>query len=129
MINQSLTLNTELMNDNSYMKWLSMSDAALVKTIGEFVKHHRLNQNKTQDEVAAAANISRSTLSLLERGETVTITTLLQVLRILDLLYIMDVFNVSHEISPIEYAKMQKNKRQRASTKNDDADTMEELGW
>jgi len=117
------------MNDKSYMKWLSMSDAALVKTIGEFVKHHRLNQNRTQDEVAAAANISRSTLSLLERGETVTIATLLQVLRILDLLYIMDVFTVSHEISPIEYAKMQKNKRQRASTKNDDADTNEELGW
>ena len=106
------------MNDNSYTDWLSMSDTALAKTIGGFVKHHRLNQNKTQAEVAADANISRSTLSLLERGEKVTLTTLLQVIRILDLLYIMDVFKISDEISPIEYAKMQKEKRHRASSTN-----------
>lgn len=38
----------------------------------------------------------------------------MQVLRVLDLLHIMDVFKVKNEISPIEYAKLQKNKRQRA---------------
>jgi len=129
MICQSLTLNIDIMSDKSYMEWISMNDAALTKTIGEFVKHHRLNQNKTQDDVAEAAAISRSTLSLLERGETVTIATLLQVLRVLDLLYIMDVFKISHEISPIEYAKMQKNKRQRASSKNSDSIANEDLGW
>lgn len=52
------------MNDIQYINWIAMSDYALAQTIGAFVKHHRLVQNKTQEEVAAAANISRSTLSL-----------------------------------------------------------------
>jgi len=95
-----------------------MTDKALSITIGAFVKHHRLNQNKTQDKVSTSAGISRSTLSLLERGETVTLSTLIQVLRVLDLLYIMEAFEVKDQISPIEYAKMQKNKRQRAQNQN-----------
>lgn len=66
-----------------------MSDYALAQTISAFVEHHRLAQNKTQEEAAVASNISRSTLSLLEKGEAaVTVPTLLQVLSVLDLIYI-----------------------------------------
>ncbi|MBW8048836.1 MAG: helix-turn-helix domain-containing protein [Cytophagales bacterium] len=114
------------MNNISYIDWLSMSDKALIETIGRFVQHHRLNQNKSQSNVAEAAGISRSTLSLLERGEKTSLSSLIQVLRVLDLLHIMDVFKVSNEISPIEYAKLQKNKRQRARNKNKNSN--EELG-
>ena len=117
------------MNDKSYNDWISMSDSALAQSIGEFIKHHRLNQNKTQAEVSKAANISRSTLSLLEKGETVTVATFLKVLRVLDLLNIMDVFKVSHEISPIEYAKLQEKIRQRASSKGGEKVNKEDLGW
>lgn len=92
------------MNDKQYINWIAMSDYALAQTIGAFVKHHCLVQNKTQEEVAAAANISRSALSLLEKGEAVTIPTLLEVLRVLDLLYIMDIFKIQEQISPIELA-------------------------
>jgi len=71
-----------------------MSDKALCETIGAFIRHHWLGQNKTQEAVATAAGLSRSTLSLLERGETVTTSTLIHVLRVLDLLYVMDPFQV-----------------------------------
>ena len=111
------------MSDNSYNDWVSMSDKALSATIGNFIKHHRLNQNKTQEEVSVAAGISRSTLSLLERGEKITLSSLIQVLRILDLLYVMDIFQINNEISPIEYAKLQKNKRQRARNQNEAENT------
>lgn len=97
--------------------WNSMSDQAIGNTIGAFIRHHRLSQNKSQNEVAKAANISRSTLSLLERGETVTLATFLQVLRVLDLLYIMDSFKVNEQISPMELAKLDREKRKRASAK------------
>jgi transcriptional regulator with XRE-family HTH domain len=117
------------MNDNSYTGWISMSDKSLIKTIGTFIKHHRLNQNRPQGEVAKAAGISRSTLSLLERGEKIALNSLIQVLRVLDLLHVMDVFRVKDEISPIEYAKLQKNKRQRARSKNSDSNLNSELGW
>lgn len=95
--------------------WNSMSDQALNTTIGTFVKQHRLNQNKSQEEVAEAANISRSTLSLLERGKTVTLTTLLQILRVLDLLYVMNAFEIGTQISPIKLASLEREKRKRAS--------------
>jgi transcriptional regulator with XRE-family HTH domain len=126
---QSLNVNKSFMNDKSYINWVSMSDKALSETIGTFIKRHRLNQNKTQEEVSTAAGISRSTLSLLERGETVTLTTLLQVIRILDLLQIMDTFEVKDQISPIEYAKLQKNKRQRARNKKESKNLNTESEW
>jgi len=103
-----------------------MSDKSLTQTIGTFIKHHRLQQNKSQAEVAEAANISRSTLSLLERGETVTIATLIQVLRVLQLLYVMDGFQVQKIVSPIALAKLEQEQRKRSSgdkkTKNNKSD-------
>ncbi|MEQ6118338.1 helix-turn-helix transcriptional regulator [Reichenbachiella sp. MALMAid0571] len=115
------------MNDNSYTDWNSMSDKALIRMIGTFIQHHRLNQNKSQSDIAKAADISRSTLSLLERGEKVTLNSLIQVLRVLDLLHIMDAFKIDNQISPIEYAKLQKNKRSRA--RNKDGNSNEVLEW
>jgi transcriptional regulator with XRE-family HTH domain len=108
------------MTDISYNKWDSMSDKALAMHIGAFIKHHRMEQNKTQDVLAKAAGISRSTLSLLERGETVTLATLIQVLRVLDKLYVLDVFSIQHDISPLMLAKMEKEKRKRASGKGEE---------
>ncbi len=105
------------MNDLPYTNWASMSDKALAEQIGTFVKHHRLELNKTQDILAHAAGISRSTLSLLERGETVTMATFIQVLRVLDQLQVMDAFVVQKSISPLALAKMEQEKRIRARNK------------
>ena len=105
------------MTDKSYNNWVSMSDKALAEQIGVYVKHHRLEQNRSQEILAQAAGISRSTLSLLERGETVTLATLIKVLRVLDHLHIMEAFVVSKTISPLALAKMEKEKRQRAGGK------------
>ncbi|MFM6948978.1 MAG: helix-turn-helix domain-containing protein [Aquirufa sp.] len=106
------------MNDIQYKEYLEMSDYSLAKTIGAFVKHHRLLQNKTQEDVSLAANISRSTLSLLEKGESVTVPTLIQVLRVLDLLYVMKIFSIQEEVSPLLLAKQALQKRKRARNTN-----------
>jgi transcriptional regulator with XRE-family HTH domain len=111
----------------SYNDWNSMNDKTLVEHIGAFIKHHRMEQNKTQDVLANAAGISRSTLSLLERGETVTLASVIQVLRVLDQLHVMDAFSIQHVISPLTLAKMEKNKRKRASGKK--KDTQKENNW
>ncbi len=95
-----------------------MSDKAIAVHIGSFIRHHRLEQNKTQAALADAAGISRSTLSLLEHGETVTLATLIQVLRVLDQLNVMEVFTVQKTVSPLVLAKIEQNKRQRARGKN-----------
>ena len=103
---------------NSYKSPYSLSNDQWLKKIGEYVKHQRLSQNKTQDAVSKAAGISRSTLSLLERGETVTTTTLLQVLREINALEILEAFKITKELSPMAIAKAQQKERQRASSNN-----------
>ena len=118
------------MTDKSFKEWASMSDSALAKYIGVFIRHHRMEQNKTQEVLSAAAGISRSTLSLLERGETVTVTTLIQVLRVLDQLQIMSVFEVKETLSPLALAKLQKEKRQRVRSKSGKTnDPSENTDW
>ncbi|MBW6534142.1 MAG: helix-turn-helix transcriptional regulator [Mariniphaga sp.] len=115
------------MTDKLYKNWVAMSDKALLKHISDFVKHHRMEQNKTQDTLATEAGISRSTLSLLERGESVTLPTLIQVLRMLDQLQVMDAFRIEKQISPILLARMEQKKRQRVREKK--KDNQPESNW
>lgn len=117
------------MTDKSFTELLSMSDKAIAEYIGAFVRHHRMEQNKTQHELAKAAGISRSTLSLLERGETVTVATLIQVLRILDQLMVLNAFEMKETISPLALAKLQKEKRQRARSKSGKDENKNETDW
>lgn len=115
------------MTDKSFKVWVSMSDKALAEQIGVFVKHHRIELNKTQSLLAAESGISRSTLSLLERGETVTLATLIQVLRVLDQLQVMDAFVVHENLSPLKQAGLERKKRKRASSKK--IETSNETDW
>lgn len=97
-----------------------MSDKALAERMGAFIKHHRVGQNKTQDALAAEAGISRSTLSLLERGEPVNLGTLIRVLRVLDQLPVLKSFAIQESISPLVLAKLEKEKRKRARGKREE---------
>lgn len=54
------------------------------RAIGDAVREERLHQNRTQDDVWMAAGISRYTLQRVERGEDVTLSTLLRIARALD---------------------------------------------
>jgi len=101
----------EINNVNNY----AMSDTALLKTIGQFIKHHRLAQNKTQLQLAEEAGINRATLSLFENGENISLLTFIQLLRCLKLLYILEDFQIKQQLSPIQLAKLDKTKRIRAS--------------
>ncbi len=114
------------MNDLSYIS--GYSDTAILKEVGEFIKSKRIEQNLTQDAVAERAAISRSTLSLLERGDNISLSNLLKVLRVLDALYVLEQFKEVEQISPIQLAKEDERKRRRASRHNKDND-QNTLGW
>jgi transcriptional regulator with XRE-family HTH domain len=117
------------MTDKSFKNWASMSDKALTRYIGAFVRHHRMELNKTQDVLASEAGISRSTLSLLERGETVTLTTLIQVIRVLDQLQVLEGFEVIETLSPLALAKQQREKRLRARRATPKQEEGNETNW
>lgn len=129
MINHALKPFILFMNDNPFEITPSASDKAIAQCMGAFVRHHRMEHNKTQDQLAASAGISRSTLSLLERGETVTVSTLIQVLRVLDQLPVLGAFELRPVISPLALAKQQKKIRRRARNKTGREAKNEDSNW
>ena len=118
------------MNDKSVNNSDSVSDKMYLERIGNFIKFQRQHQHKSQDQLAKDAGVSRSTLSLLERGENVRVDSLIQVLRILNSLHVLDQFCVQEQISPIEYAKLKKKQTKfRVRNKKTSNNTNDELGW
>ncbi|MGY4385154.1 transcriptional regulator with XRE-family HTH domain [Pedobacter sp. UYP24] len=114
------------MSDISYMK--ANSDISILKQIGEFIKEKRVEQNINQDSLARDAVISRSTLSLIERGESISLLNLIKILRMLDVLYVLDRFTLEPKISPMLLAKEEQKKRKRAFPTKENPEA-EELGW
>ena len=105
------------------------SDKAILNTIGLFVQQTRIKQNLNQQELADKAAVSRSTLSLLERGENISLINLLKILRILDALYVFKAFEVREEVSPLRLAKGEKKMRKRVQKKDVPQNDNWDLGW
>ena len=115
---------------NTNTDWVQMTDGAIVEQIGRFIKRTRLNQNKTQKQLATDSGLNRWTISQIENGASVTLTSLIQLLRALDVLYVLDHFEVNETISPLAYAKLKKEQRERASGhKNKTTNKEDDLGW
>ena len=107
--------------------WISMSDKSIIISIGEYLKHQRLTQNKTQAQIAEAAGINRWTMSKIENGEAISLISLIQILRALNLLNVLDNFKIETQLSPLELAKIEKKKRQRA--RGNDNNKQNESEW
>lgn len=105
------------MTDKTNTNWKAMSDKSILETIGAFIKHHRLEQNRSQSQLAKEAGINRSTLIDFEQGKNSNIITLIQLLRVLNLLYVLEHFQLQQQLSPIQLAKLEQTKRQRAARK------------
>ena len=95
------------------INWLAMTDDAVLEEIGKFIRNQRILKNKTQEQVAIASGINRYTVSKIENGESVNLSSFIQILRTLDLLYLFDNFTVNQEISPLKAVKLQKETRKR----------------
>jgi len=103
-------------NANKY--WFTLSDPAILEVLGNFIRQTRLKQNKTQQQVAKAAGINRSTIVQFENAGGGTLLSFIQILRALEQLPLFQSFELKQQISPLQLAKMEMKKRIRArSTK------------
>jgi transcriptional regulator with XRE-family HTH domain len=112
---------------NTNIKWMAMSDMAIVSTIGEFIKQQRLKINKTQAQLSHEAGVNRWTLSHIENGEAITMISLIQIMRALDVLQLFEGFSITQEISPIALAKQDQQKRKRA--RNSGTENTKQSDW
>ena len=91
----------------------TLSDAQLVKRIGNKLKSVRLKRNITQQSLAEASSISVSSLKKIESGEIGTFDSLLRVLRTLGMLESIATLFEEEQMSPSEYYEMvNKSKKQ-----------------
>ena len=104
-----------MLQNNYNMDWLGMSDQAIVRELGFFLKETRLKKNLTQMALAEKAGIHRVTLNEFELGKRGSLKSFIQVLRALNELELLEVFKVKTVISPLVMAKMEAKKRKRAS--------------
>ncbi|MCB0430978.1 MAG: helix-turn-helix transcriptional regulator [Flavobacteriales bacterium] len=102
------------MTDKPNKTWRSMSDPAILVQLGEFVRRNRLQQNKTQAQLAEEAGINRSTLVEVEQGKGCNLITFVQLLRALQQLQVLEAFEEQPAISPLKLAEEELKRRQRA---------------
>ena len=105
--------------EKSIKYWHAMNDPALLEMLGKYIQQVRLQQNKTQQQIAAAAGLNRATVVQIEKGAGGTMISFVQILRALEQLQILEHFEVKPQISPLQLAKLEQNKRQRASAKKE----------
>ena len=105
----------------------SVTATALAEEIGDRLKQARLNRNLTQSEVAELAGIARKTVLNAEKGK-VQLDIMIAILMALDLTQQIDLFLPKQEISPLQLAKLQGKKRQRASGQRHNKDGKHQNG-
>ncbi len=98
----------------------SLTDGGIMQLVGSFIKEKRLLQNKTQQQLAAAAGVDRTTLLKIENGSGGNMLSFIQIMRALGELALFKNFETREELSPLLVAKMMQQKRQWAgyTTKN-----------
>jgi transcriptional regulator with XRE-family HTH domain len=117
------------MLENNNINWASMTDHAIIKVIGSYLRHQRLSQNRTQAQVAKDAGLTRWTMSQIENGGSVTLATLVQIIRVLDLFHLLDGFTIKQEISPMAYARLHEKSRKRARPKTRGTGSKHNTEW
>ena len=110
---------------------LAKSDLEIVMIICQALKQMRINKNISQQEIAERSGLDRTTISRMESGKSVSLLTLVQILRALDMLEVINVFKAYHIESPIKRLKEEEKKRKRAgkSKKTLKKQSKEDVEW
>ncbi|WP_295231937.1 helix-turn-helix transcriptional regulator [Sediminibacterium sp.] len=106
------------MMENTNIILHELSDRQILVELGRFIKTTRLQQNKTQQQIAEIAGVNRSTIVQIENGSGSTMLSFIQVLRALEELHQFESFQLKPIISPLLLAKQELEKRKRARVKN-----------
>jgi len=98
------------------MDWYSMSDPAIMIELGKRLREYRLRKNITQGELARKAGLSTLSVQNLEKGSPVSLSTLIPVLRMLNILGNMGELLPELPLSPVDLLKLKGKNRKRATS-------------
>lgn len=100
----------------STIRSTSTTDEVL-REVGSRINRYRLQQNRTIDDLAAAAGVSTRTAVRAEHGESPTLATLIKLLRALGRLDALDALLPAPLVSPLQVAALGRERR-RARAKS-----------
>ncbi len=104
------------------------STQEVLKELGIRLKALRIAADITQEQMSERTGLSRRTISSLENGGDVSLSSLLEVMRVLDRLQALDVAIPKQTIRPSDMAVLGK-KRERARKKSANKDEQENWKW
>ncbi|VAW56243.1 hypothetical protein MNBD_GAMMA07-180 [hydrothermal vent metagenome] len=90
-----------------------MTSQAIAKELGQRIEQLRLEQNRTQQQIADEVGLSRVSYRNLVKGQA-KFENIISVLRVLGKLDLVEQFIPEVTFSPMEQLKLQGKKRQRA---------------
>jgi transcriptional regulator with XRE-family HTH domain len=106
-----------------------ITDNAALSILGQSIAQHRLEQNRTQAELAREAGVSKRTIERLEGGESIHTINLVRVLRVLGLLANLNELVPTPVPSPLEALRTKEKRRKRASGRSQQATDTEPGSW
>lgn len=107
-----------------------LTDRAVLGELGRRLAKHRLARNWTQSEMAARAGVGQATVQRAERGQSVQMTSIIKLLRTLELLDNLDTAVPESIRLPIAELERERSKpRQRARRRADTPHEPPEKPW
>jgi transcriptional regulator with XRE-family HTH domain len=107
-----------------------LTDAAVLAALGSRLAEHRLERNWTQAELAARAGVGQATVQRAERGESVQMTSMVKLLRALELLRGLDAaVPESIELPIARLEREQRPRRRRARARRARAAGTQPQSW
>jgi len=91
----------------------SLSDAEVLQELGARIRAARQARDLTIEQAALKAGVHRNTLSKVEEGSDIQLSTLIRVLRTFGRLQMLDMFLPAPTVSPIQLTRQLAKLRQR----------------
>ena len=97
--------------------WIELSDPAILKKLGKRLKDYRISQRFKQQELAEESGVGISTIAKIEKGQSVSFSLLISVMRTLGLLDNLELLVPEQRISPFELLKLKGKQVKRVRSK------------
>ncbi len=106
-----------------------MTDDAILAEIGSRIARYRIDQQVTQADLAEQAGVSKRTVERVEAGASVQFSTIIRILRVLDLLQGLDRMISQPPLRPMDLLKHKGKVRQRASSSHRSDKISKKWSW
>lgn len=106
-----------------------LADDIILEEIGKRIARCRLDSQLTQADVAAQAGLAKRTVERIEAGASAQMSSLIRILRVLDLLPGLDRMVPEAGPRPMELLRRKGKPRQRASSRHHLSETGKPWSW